>query len=186
MGDSPLGVDDPGGARLRPVWRGEEGQVARFDRHRRQDDEGRHHVRGRFHRGGESDDKTSTPKPGPAVRRLLEAPTNLHHHRVHEARLVAQLPAEARDVPDRKHGTAARYVHTGLQGHVVPGAPQLHPQGPGGPELPGRLGKHRQGGGFWPRAVRPRRSVHQLGRHQVPDQVGPAGGAQLHPLLVQE
>lgn len=76
-------------------------------------------------------------------------------------------------------------MHPDLQGDGVPGATQLHPPGPGGAELPGGLGERRQGGGLWAGAVRARRPVHVVGRHQVPHKVGAARGAQLHAILVQ-
>lgn len=59
MGNPSVRIDAAGGARLGPVRRCAARQVARFDRHGRQDDEGRHHVRGRFHRRSQSYDVSS-------------------------------------------------------------------------------------------------------------------------------
>lgn len=56
VGDRPLGASTAGGARRRSVWRGATRALAGPHRHRRQDDEGRHHVRGRLHRGSQGHD----------------------------------------------------------------------------------------------------------------------------------
>jgi hypothetical protein len=47
------------------------GQVEGDDRRCRQDDEGGHHVRGRLHRGGQSDDETAAQQLGVNVIKLF-------------------------------------------------------------------------------------------------------------------
>lgn len=130
--------------------------------------------------------QTATHESRPAVRRLLQAPAHLYRYRVHEARLAAQLSAPPRDLADRQHGPAAGHVHSGVQGHVLSGAAQLHSSRSGGAQLFGWLRERGQGGRLWAGALRAGRPVHQLRRHQVPDQVGTARGAELHAILVEE
>lgn len=80
-----------------------------------------------------------TPKPqlSPIVRGVLEAPADLHRHRVHEAWQFAQLPAKTRSKPNEQCGTTSGHVHSSLQGNGVSRATQLHPSGSGSEELSG-------------------------------------------------
>lgn len=96
--------------------------MARLHRHGRQDDESRHHVGGRLHRGSKSDDEAPAPESGATLRRLQQAPSDLHRHRVYEARLAVELLAAPRTVAHRQHGLAVGHVHTG-ESSLAPGGP---------------------------------------------------------------
>ena len=63
----------------------------------------------------------------------------------YSAREPAAVPAAAEVVAAERRGLAAGHRGAGVPRHGLPRAPQLHPQGPRGQELPRRLRKRRQG-----------------------------------------
>uniref|UniRef100_A0A8D8HJ06 (northern house mosquito) hypothetical protein n=1 Tax=Culex pipiens TaxID=7175 RepID=A0A8D8HJ06_CULPI len=179
VGDLPDGHRDEAQAGRRSVRRGVRSGVETVRQHRcGQDAQGGHDGAEGLPRGGRHHEGDEASQPGAADRCVHARAPVLHHHRVHEPRQPARLPALGRPRNAGRRGVAV-HGHPDRVRHELPGEPQLYPSRSGGAKLSRRRQQSGQGGRLRAGPIDARRHLYGPRRRQVPDQVDGPGGLSL-------